>query len=517
MGGTTAQSDKDNSNEGVTYRMRSVRIDKDHPLFAYADTMTQKSNNLRNAVRFRQRQVMTGLQKEPDKRTENEKTVLDEIIAALPNMSKNFAMPTKEHFFLSYCFLDALLKVTKNPDYYAQGLPRQSAQWVIHKCVDDMKSYFESWREYKANPNAFTGKPNLPGYGRKGSHHTVIITNQDAKIIDSTDHMIVKLPLTKTRIDIGPAIDDASLKEVRIVPDNGAYLITFCFEKIYQPQVLSQTPDRIAAIDFGVDNLMAITNNCRVPCLIYNGKIAKSANRIYNKKISEIVSVQTAGSDQKFIPTEEYYEVTRRRNDRMDDIMHKTAKHFITWCVENRIDTIVFGATKLWKQEVNIGNVNNQNFVQLPITKLRNIITYLAEYEGIRCIEQEESYTSKASFPDMDPIPVYEKNNPCQVMFSGHRKPTRYKGMYKAAGFRGLYETKDGTIINSDLNGSANILRKAFPDAFISHANPDFANVKIIIHPDYEKAQEIRKRKLSAKKDISKSKQKRIRRKALAA
>ncbi|WP_432626896.1 zinc ribbon domain-containing protein, partial [Brotaphodocola sp.] len=143
----------------------------------------------------------------------------------------------------------------------------------------------------------------------------------------------------------------------------------------------------------------------------------------------------------------------------------------------------------------------------------REIIQYLCEWNGIRCIEQEESYTSKASFPDHDPIPVYQKEDSTKYTFSGKRKPTRYAGIYKKDGFRGLYQTKNGMIINSDLNGSANILRKAYPQAFTGESLPCFENVFIIFHPDYENQKRNREKQLQANHLPSKSKQKRQRRK----
>ena len=154
--------------------------------------------------------------------------------------------------------------------------------------------------------------------------------------------------------------------------------------------------------------------------------------------------------------------------------------------VRGRIDTIVLGVNKYWKQEVNMGHVNNQNFVQIPFAYLRSIISYKASEHGISIIEQEESYTSKASFLDNDPIPVYKEGDDTKHTFSGKRKPTHYKGMYKKDGFRGLYISSDGTIINSDLNGSANILRKAIPDAFINGVKPNFNKVTIIKNADLE-------------------------------
>ena len=134
--------------------------------------------------------------------------------------------------------------------------------------------------------------------------------------------------------------------------------------------------------------------------------------------------------------------------------------------------TIVIGHNTFWKQNSNLGKVGNQNFVQIPFYKFVKQIEYRAENLGIRIIMQEESYTSKASFLDKDDIPVYGKTEG-EPSFSG----TRYQ--------RGMYRSKDGTVLNADLNGSANILRKAVPDAFGEQA-PLFNEVCVFPHPYFE-------------------------------
>lgn len=171
------------------------------------------------------------------------------------------------------------------------------------------------------------------------------------------------------------------------------------------------------------------------------------------------------------------------------------------------------GVNRLWKQEVALGHENNQAFVQLPFFKLQETVRYLCAWNGIWCVEQEESYTSKASFRDMDDIPVYgcaDPGNP--PSFSGRRRPYRYKGQHKKDGFRGLYVSADGTVINSDLNGSANILRKAFPDAFASGELPDFTKTVVIRHPEFESRRANRTKQLSVDRPPSRAKQKRERR-----
>ena len=227
--------------------------------------------------------------------------------------------------------------------------------------------------------------------------------------------------------------------------------------------------ERIIAVDPGINNLMAVTNNCGLPCILFNGKPLKSVNHMYNQQISNIMSENTRGTTNRFVPTPHYQKATLNRNNRVKYFLVKSARILIDWCVENRIDTIVLGKNVGWKKNTNMGSVTNQNFVQIPHAQLCKIIMYLAEREGITVIEQEESYTSKASFLSKDAIPSYRKENQ-KYSFSGKRIK------------RGLYREVDGREINADLNGSANILRKAFPDVF--REDPDFNNIWVIRHPD---------------------------------
>ena len=498
-------------------RTITVCITQNHPLFDYAETVTRLANHLSNAIRFRQRQVLTAVSKPATNWSANEQEVMKEILDTISQMKRPVPVPTKENHFLGYSFLDSVMKYTKNPDYYAKGLPRQTAQYVLKQAVRDMKTFYASCRAYAKDPSAFTGKPKLPGYKKKGGHTTATVSNQDCIIKLRNGKWYAEFPFIKEKpVCIGFPIPDARLKQACIIPENGRYRLTFQFEVEKDLPEQSKESHRICAIDFGVDNLMAVTNNCGIASLLYKGGPAKASNQWYNKTIAKLVSEQTLQTGKKFIPDETYYAITNQRNDQVSDYLHKCAKHFVTWCVENRIDTVVMGVNKYWKQNSGIGHQNNQEFVQLPITKLREILQYLCEWNGIRCIEQEESYTSKASFPDHDPIPVYRKEDSTKYTFSGKRKPTHYAGMYKKDGFRGLYKTPNGTIINSDLNGSANILRKAYPQAFDGESLPCFENVFIILHPDYENQKKNRQKQLQAKNSFSKSEEKRQRRKECA-
>lgn len=456
------------------YRTRNVMV-TDSDLFDWCDTVAHKANNLYNAALFRIRQCMTSRKKEMSEWSLNELEVLSEIDCMNRTLVSGGKKPRRvsESGFLSYTFLDDLMKHTDNPDYNCPELPKQSAQNVLKHAVRDMTSFFEAMKAYQKDSSRFTGKPELPHYRHKQGVCSFDVTNQDCVIRQNAKgHYVAKLPKTKCVVSLGREVPGI-LKEVHVTPVNGNYRISFVFDDQKPvPKLLTEKPERIASIDFGIDNFMAVANNCELNCLLYKGGVIKSANHRYNKRITAIMSEQTKGGTDKFIPTEAYYDVTMRRNNTINDFMLQTGKHFITWCVENRIDTIVMGDNPFWKQEVNIGHKNNQKFVQIPFDRMKEILAYQAERNGIRILRQEESYTSKASFLDKDFIPVHGMNDD-SCNFSGKRI------------YRGLYRTDRGEIINADLNGSANIMRKCIAESF-AHAALRHEQIVVIKHPMYE-------------------------------
>lgn len=466
--------------------------------YSYFDTIAALCNNLRNSALYRTRQVLTMVEKPFDKLTANELEVYNEIAYALPIMGDKFKMPVKGKQFLSVDFLEALMRATNNPDFMAEGLSKQVAHHTLKGVAEDMKGFYAGIRKHKKDPTTFTGNVKLPRYGEKGGRHTIVFTNQDCVIYEIKNKPgfhEVKFPETKKRLYIADMPLCGRLKQITVKPNHGNYIVSFVFDNGKENPV-ARLPHHMVGIDLGVDNTAAITNNLGLPCLLFKGGALKSINQLYNKKMAAIQSEQTKGTDEKFVMTKEAHSLCVWRNNRIEDTINKIGNNIVAWCCDNDVDTIVIGHNTHWKQNANMGKKNNQTFVQLPLYKLILNITYRAERYGIRVIKREESYTSKASFLDNDVIPTFGKNDE-EYKFSGKRIK------------RGLYKAADGTIINADLNGSANILRKEVSDAFASH-QPDFGNVIIIRHPDLENAKNNRKKQLAAPKVISKSKAKRL-------
>ena len=238
------------------------------------------------------------------------------------------------------------------------------------------------------------------------------------------------------------------IAQVRIVPRIGFYVVEVVYEEPEAAPSGDSTLD--AAIDIGVDNLAAITSNKKgfMPRLV-NGRPIKSTNQYYNKRKAEL---QTALGQEGTTARMERF--TAKRTRRINHYLHTASKAILALLVEEGIGTLVVGKNPGWKQEAELGRVNNQHFVQLPHARFIGMLEYKAKLAGIRFVLQEESYTSRASFLDGDPLPTYDPKQEGKYAFSGKRIK------------RGLYRAKDGRTLNADVNGSYNILRKALPDAF---------------------------------------------------
>lgn len=257
-----------------------------------------------------------------------------------------------------------------------------------------------------------------------------------------------ELKLSQSNIAIKTKITDwESIKEVRIVHRNNFYVI----EVVYEKKEKICNGNTIASIDPGLNNLATVTlNNGNQPFII-NGKPLKSINQYYNKKKAKLQSELELKQKRK--TSKRIQKLTFKRNNKINDYLHKASTILVNQLVLNNVGTLIIGKNTNQKQDSNMGKKNNQNFVNIPIFRFLNMVSYKAKLEGIEIQWQEESYTSKASFLSLDFIPNYgDKYIP---EFNGYRQ------------HRGLYKIKNKKMyINADVNGSYNIMRKAIPKVF---------------------------------------------------
>lgn len=446
------------------YRVVKFEVDKKNKLYSYFDDCAQKAKNLYNTTNFYIRQVMTGIKKAPSERQANEVAVLECIEESLPKMNavriKNkgkkksstlFVMPTPEKWFLSYNFLDCLFKVNRDENYYA--LPAQVNQQVMRRCAQNWKSYFNALKQYKKDKSAFTGMPKIPKY-KRGDLDLVPFTSITCNFRFEGDNCYLTFPKTKEKLYLGNYLTGKDkLQQVEVAPYYGKFLVTVIIkDKDISPTKVE--PKRVFAIDPGVNNFATISNNIGVTPIIIKGGVIKTRNQYFNKTRAKLLSKLQKGKDSSHSlkSSKRLDAISRYRKNFLRDYFYKIAHSIIREALSNGVDTIVMGYIPNWKDTVNNGKVNNQNFVDIPFDKFKHILEYLCTKNHIQYMEYNESYTSKASFLDFDEIPNYgEEDNP---VFSGERIK------------RGLYKSKNGQIINADVNGASNILRKTVPSAF---------------------------------------------------
>ena len=320
-----------------------------------------------------------------------------------------------------------------NPDYYA--LQSHVAGEVLMQVGRQFLSFFNN----KSNK-----KKRIPKYKDKNGYNVVTFPKLAiSKQIDfDEDKQIYTYTLCKKSYNIKIQSTKPNVKMVQFVYDEAKNLIK-CFKthEVKQPK-LKKDNSRYFSIDPGLNNIVSIYNNIGIRPLLYNGRPIKSINQYYNKTNAKLRSELPSNIKS----SKRLKQLSFKRNNKIDYEMHKISTHIINEAVKNNISKIIIGNNVGWKESINIGRRNNQNFVNIPHTKLFNQLLYKGLMNGIEVIFTEESYTSKASFFDKDKLPVYGEND--NHKFSGRRIS------------RGLYKDSKGNLWNADLNGGGNIMRK---------------------------------------------------------
>ena len=346
--------------------------------------------------------------------------------------------------FLKYEKNYTLLK--NSPNYKA--LNSNMAQKILKEVDGSFKSFFGLLKLAKQKKYAFKNCK-LPYYLPKDGYTTLVIgfvrLNGNQLILPFSNSF--KKTHKSVEITIPPILLDKTIKEIRIIPKANARF--FEIQYIYEAECIQRNlnTNNALALDLGINNLVTAVSNSGQSFII-DGKRLKSINQWFNKENARLQSIK---DKQHFgrKPTNRQKAVARNRNNKVNDYMNKTVSRVIDYCIINNIGTLVVGYNETFQHNSHIGKQNNQNFVNIPYGQLRNKLEYLCMLNDIVFIKQEESYTSKASFWDKDNIPVYNADNPKEYPFSGRRL------------HRGLYKTASSKIINADVNGALNIMRKS--------------------------------------------------------
>lgn len=333
--------------------------------------------------------------------------------------------------WLRYGKIDKLLQ--EYSCYYDLG--SQASQNILTQLDSNWNSFFKGIKQWsKVKGIGFLGKPSLPKYKKENGRCQLILKNIQCRITkDQTVYFSWK-PLNK--FSGIPTKVTGKLMQICFIPQGNCYVM----EIVYETEVLDLQPvSSIISIDLGINNFATISNNIGIQPIIINGKTIKSMNQYYNKNKAKIQSETRMSWNNRL------QNLTDKHRNKIDYYMHKASKVVIDYCLTYGVSTIVLGKNDGWKQNLNIGKINNQNFSYIPYEKFISKLKYKAENVGINFIETEESYTSGTSFLDNE-LPIKDNYN----------KSRRLK--------RGLFRSNEGILINADLNGSYQIMKKVFPN-----------------------------------------------------
>ena len=357
---------------------------------------------------------------------------LDNVCFLSKNLYNKALYLVRQHCFSTKEYLDfyklcKLLVDSKDTDYYA--LNTKVSKGTLLLLDSNFKSFFSLIKKKK---NKDYEKPiSIPKYLDKEGRY-IAVFNKEAVSKRFLKKGIIKLANISITLVTKVTIDN--IVEVRVLPRNNHHIVEVVYKKEEKP--LIEDNGRYAAVDLGLNNLATVCSNVEKPFII-NGRPLKSINQRWNKHKANLQSRLT----NNIKSSKQLALITNKRNNRVKDYLHKSSRKIVNFLVSKNISTLVVGYNEEWKQNISIGKVNNQSFTSIPFYTFVNQLEYKCKLEGINVILTEESYTSKCSFLDNEPL---EK----QDSYLGKRIK------------RGLFRSAKNKLINADLNGALNILKK---------------------------------------------------------
>ena len=349
---------------------------------------------------------------------------------------------TKNNKWLRYNDLDKILKADLEFDDYRQMPTAQAAQQILRLLDKNWQSFFKAIKDWSKNKDKYLGRPKLPKYKPKDGKQILILTNQNVKLKEG----VLYFPKSFNDFKVKPKFIEkenfVSFQQVRVIPQYKTFVLEFVYN-IEIPDTTLSDNGRYLSVDIGLDNLATVVNNKGLKPFVINGKGLKSINKYYNKQVSHYREVAKRMNNKDY--TTRMGTLTRKRNQKIDDYMHKASKFLIDYAIENNFNTIVIGNNKGWKQESSMSKKVNQSFVGIPHKRFIEMVQYKAQTVGINVILTEESYTSGTSFLDNE--------TPVKANYNKSRRV-----------HRGLFVSNKGIKINADVNGAYQIMRKVFPN-----------------------------------------------------
>ena len=407
-------------------RVVKFNIKKSHIDYQYIKVQLIESKEIYNFANYVLRQIYF-------KNTNNYQYSLN-FINDYPSLKELFLQYIEENKQFTTLFYKIICEFSKLKGY---SINSKIVQNIVDKLKNDWTSY---WGLLKAKKDkTYNKKINIPAYKKKYNlveYNNQVMSKKKLKLgYIGTDKMQQGIKIAKKHQEL-------NCKCFRIYEKHDKL---FC-ELIYEKDITEvEKTNKVASIDLGLENLFTIAFNYNKKGISIKGTKLKSINQYFNKLKASLQSI---------LPHKQYTsklinQLMYKREEQLRNYIGYYTNQLIEILKKEKISKLIVGYNKEWKQNINIGKANNQNFVNIPFRKILDILKYKLEENGIECKEQEESYTSKSSYLDNDNIPTYQKGNLQKHIFSGKRIT------------RNLYQSKQGKIINADLNGALNILKKS--------------------------------------------------------
>ena len=407
-------------------RVVKFNIKKSHIDYQYIKVQLIESKEIYNFANYILRQIYF-------KNTHNHKYSLN-FINEYPSLKELFLQYIEENKQFTTLFYKIVCEFSKLKQY---SINSKIVQNIVDKLKNDWTSY---WALLKAKKDkTYNKKINIPTYKKKYNlveYNNQVMSKKKLKLgYIGTDKMQQGIKIAKKHQEL-------NCKCFRIYEKHDKLVC----ELIYEKDITKvEKTDKVASIDLGLENLFTIAFNYNKKGISIKGTKLKAINQYFNK---------LKASSQSMLPNQQYTsklinQLMYKREEQLRNYIGYYTNQLIEILKKEKISKLIVGYNKNWKQNINIGKANNQNFVNIPFRKILDILKYKLEENGIECKEQEESYTSKASYLDNDDIPVYKENDGTNYIFSGKRIK------------RGIYKSSQGKIINADLNGALNILKKS--------------------------------------------------------
>ena len=406
-------------------RIVKFNIKKSHIDYKYIKTQLIESKEIYNFANYILRQLYF--------KNSNKHKYSLEFINEYPSLKDLFLKYIEENKQFSSLFYKIICEFSNLKQY---SINLKIVQNIVDKLKNDWTSY---WKLLKMKKNkTYDEKINIPRYKKKYNlveYNNQVISKKKLKQgYIGTDKM-------KQGIKIANRHKVLDCKCFRIYNKNDKILCELIYEK---EMIEVEKNNRVASIDIGLENLFTIAFNYNKKGISIKGTKLKVINQYFNKEKARL---------QSMLPNKQYVskfinQLLYKRTEQLRNYIGYYTNKLIEILRTERISKLVVGYNKGWKQEINIGSKNNQSFVNIPFRKILDILRYKLEDNGIEYKEQEESYTSKASYLDNDDIPIYKEETE-EIKFSGKRIK------------RGIYKSKQEKIINADLNGALNILKKS--------------------------------------------------------